>query len=103
MSEHPPTDDPPRVRAIAPPEQVPVFNCLVYVLRHDQGAYLARSATLDGVSGGGDSEREALKNVVQAFKTKVGGYLADEKPIPWLEVPLEAAPDEQSRWIAVHL
>ncbi len=96
MSEH-------SVRKIGEPEKVPVFNCAVLVGRSSDGAVRARVANLAGLEVTADSERAALQQLIPRFKTAVSEYLQRGEEIPWLEPPADAAPGEQSRWIAVHL
>lgn len=85
------------------PSRVPVYNCHVYLAKKDEGIFVVRVSTLNGITGSGKTEREALQKAVAAFKTVVAGHHARGEPIPWLEPPLQPEPGEQPRWIAVHL
>ncbi len=105
-NELPPNDaaQQPRVRKVSEPESVPVYNCHVLVSpRDEQGIVVARVATLADITGQGKTEREALQNVVGAFKSVVARHHQSGDPIPWLDRPLVPQPDQQQRWIAVHL
>ena len=94
----------PRVHALGPPQNVPVFNCRVLVSpRNSAGLVSARAAELAGIEGSGKSEREALQQVVTAFKAVVAHYHAAGTNIPWLTPPLDKQPGDQERFIAVHL
>jgi hypothetical protein len=84
--------------------QVPVYNCVVIVSpRDEQGIVRARCATVAGLDAEGRSEREALAQVVTAFKATITRHLAAGLPIPWIEPPQQPAAGEQQRFIAVHL
>lgn len=94
----------PRVRKVGQPIEVPVYNCRVYVAPADaDGVVTARAANLDGIAGRGRSEREALQQVVAAFKQRIVELRQAETPIPWIEPPSPPNEGEQQRWIAVHL
>jgi len=83
---------------------VPVFDCHVLLSGPDDaGRYRARAANLDGVTGGGTSERQTLLSVVTAFKAVVGDFHRNGEPIPWKEPPETPVPGEVERWIPVHL
>lgn len=83
---------------------VPVYNCVVIVSPRDHsGQVRARCATIAGIDAAGASEREALVQVVAAFKATIGRHLAADLPIPWIEPPQQPMPGEQQRFIAVHL
>lgn len=96
--------DPPRVRPLGPPTEVPVYNCRVYVApQNEQGIVVARAAALADVVGRGESEREALQQVVASFKAKIGQLREQQQDIPWIEPASPPGPGEQERWLAVHL
>lgn len=83
---------------------VPVFDCHVLLAGPDEtGRYRARAANLDGVTGGGGSERQALLSIVTAFKAVVGELHRNGEPIPWKVPPDLPAAGEVERWIPVHL
>jgi len=90
-----------RVNLIGQPESVPVFDCPVLVARVS-GHYVARSASLAGVSGQGATEREALQKIVAAFKAEVQQYTAADE-IPFIVPNLEPTGEEELRLLAVHL
>ena len=84
--------------------QVPVYNCVVIVSpRNAQGLVSARCSTVAGIDAAGKSEREALAQVVEAFKATIVRHLAAGLPIPWIDPPEQPSPGEQQRFIAVHL
>jgi predicted RNase H-like HicB family nuclease len=84
-------------------EQVPVFNCIVYVSPSADGGMRARVANLPGIERTGPTEREALSKVVGAFKQCVSELLQSDTPIPWIEPIATAKLGELQRFIPVHL
>lgn len=82
---------------------VPVFNCIVYVLTTESGAVRARVANLPDLQSAASSERAALSQLVPAFKQRVAELTRAGAPIPWIEPPLPAEPGEQRRFVPVHL
>ena len=49
------------------------------------------------------NEREALAETVAAFKQRVAGLVQEKSRIPWVDPPAEPAPDEQQRFVPIHL
>jgi predicted RNase H-like HicB family nuclease len=85
-------------------QSVPVFNCVVNVGPADaQGGIVATVANLPDLAGRGKSEREALAQVVPAFKQAVAALHAAGTPIPWIDPPTPPQPGQVQRLIAVHL
>ncbi len=91
---------PPVVRNLG---TVPVYNCHVYLSGSvGSGPITARGASLPEVQATGSTEREALQNVVRAFKETIGRYTAAGQTIPWVDPPLPAAAGDRPRWVPVH-
>ena len=91
----------PHVQRLDPP---PVFNCVVYVAPPDAaGAVAARVANLAGIEARGRTQREALAQVVGAFKARLAEHVAAGETIPWLDPPTSLTTGETQRLIAVHL
>ena len=82
---------------------VPVFGCTVYISTGASGGVRARVANLAGIECTAASEREALGAIVAAFKKRISELMQGDAPIPWIEPPVAAEPDEQQRFIPVHL
>jgi hypothetical protein len=82
---------------------VPVFNCIVYVLTTASGEVRARVANLPDLHCAAGSERAALSQLVPAFKQRVAELTRAGTPIPWIEPPLPTEPGEQRRFVPVHL
>jgi hypothetical protein len=95
---------PDHVKPLGPPESIPVYNCIALVApRGDDGLVHVRAANVAGLRTSGQTEREALQHLVGAFKIIISQATAAGLPVPLLEQPLAAAPNEQQRLIAVHL
>ncbi|MBS0208035.1 MAG: hypothetical protein JSS27_03680 [Planctomycetes bacterium] len=86
-----------------PMANVPVFGCTVYVAQIAEGRVRARVANLDGIECTAANERMALGTVVTEFKNRVREHTARQEPIPWLDPPAPRLPDEQQRFVPVHL
>ena len=84
------------------PPPVPVFNCVVYVSRRE-GKVRARVANLPDIEHAAGDERSAIGSVVGTFKQQVSEWTRQGAAIPWIDPPLPADPDEQTRLIPVHL
>jgi hypothetical protein len=92
------------VRPLGPPEEIPVYSCRVYVApKNEQGIVVARAAALADVVGRGESEREALQQVVALFKAKVSQCHHQQQEIPWIDPAPPPEPGEVERFLAVHL
>ena len=85
------------------PRDVPVFSCLVYISTDPAGGVRARVANLPGLNCRAANERAAMREMVTAFKKRVAELMESETPIPWIDPPEVAEPDEQQRSIPVHL
>lgn len=85
-----------------PTAGVPVFNCIVYI-KPGPGGVRARVANLPGLECIAANERAALSKIIPAFKQRVSELLRNGLAIPWIEPPSPVEPDEQARFIPVHL
>lgn len=86
-----------------PPGDVPVFNCVIYVAPDAAGGVRARVANLAGLECAAASERQALSQLVPAFKQRVGALVSSGSPIPWIDPPQPIESGEQQRLIPIHL
>jgi len=94
----------PRVKRLGPPQNVPVYNCLVAVApRNSEGLVRARALQVDGIVVFAKTEPEALKGVVTAFKKLVSQAVTTSEELPWRKDAIPMEPGEQQRFIAVHL
>tara|TARA_R110002049_G_scaffold4601_5_gene32737 strand:+ start:1030858 stop:1031166 length:309 start_codon:yes stop_codon:yes gene_type:complete len=87
----------------SPPAAVPTFPCIVYVTNLSTGGVHARVANLAGIDAEAENEREALGKIVPEFKRQVGQLVANGDPVPWIDPPAKPGPDEQKRFVPVHL
>ena len=86
-----------RRRALAHPRK-----CVVYVTREDDGQFSAVSAELPGVASCGDTEREALANVREAFDGVIRYYKDNGIAVPWLDQPEAAEPGAKPVTVLVY-
>ena len=87
----------------SPPASVPTFPCIAYVVKCSEGGVRARVANLAGIEVVAESERVALSKIVPEFKRRVGELVSSGEPIPWIDPPSEPEPNEQKRFVPVHL
>ena len=81
---------------------VPTFACIVYVTKTDEGTR-ARVANLPDLQCIATTERDALGKIVPEFKQRISQWLAAGQQIPWIDPPSAQEPDEQKRFVPVHL
>ena len=87
---------------------VPVFACLVYVHKNEDGTVIGRVANLAGgdsceIRASGNSERDVLGKVTREFKTRVFTILEEGQEIPWVDPQQPPLENEQVRSVPVHL
>lgn len=85
------------------PLNVPVFNCIVYVTTRVGEGVSARVANLAGIECTANSEREALSQIIPAFKQRISEIMQKNSEIPWIDPPAKIEAGEQQRLIPVHL
>ncbi len=83
--------------------QVPVFSCVIYIRKTEDGKVAGRVANFAGLSSSGFSERDVLSRLSKEFKAQVINLHQEGKPIPLIEPPQPPEPDENVRSIPVHL
>ncbi len=88
--------------------KVPVFACVVYVHRNEDGTIDGRVANFAGGDSGeirvsGNSERTVLINITREFKTRVIKLLEEGQEIPWVDPLQPPLGNEQVRSVPVHL
>lgn len=84
------------------PLDVPVFNCVVHVKSISSGVEM-RVANLAGIVEQAANERAGLAVIVSRFKAATAEFLQDDGTIPWIDPIPDPGPDEQVRFIPVHL
>ena len=82
---------------------VPVFACIVYVHKNEDGTVIGRVANLAGIKASGNSERDVLGKIVREFKACVFKILEDGQEIPLIDPPQPPLENEQVRSVPVHL
>ena len=82
---------------------VPVFSCIAYVSQNADGGVQVRVANLAELSFSAPTEREALAKAISAFKQRIAEFIQRDDSIPWIDPPSPAEPNEQQRFIPVHL
>ena len=82
---------------------VPVFTCIVYVRRNEDGSVFGKVANLDGIESSGASERDVLGRVSREFKARILKSFEEGKQVDLIDPPASPADNEQVRSIPVHL
>ncbi len=77
------------------------FECRVLLYPEAGGGFSAIAARLPGVVSEGETEKEALDNIAEAFQGAVAHYLDDRGAIPWTDVAVERTEGCKERWIIV--
>ena len=80
-----------------------VYNLTVLVRQLESGEALARAAniSLEEVQAG--SIRSALSEMVAAMKSLIAEHVASDKPIPWIDPPMEPTEQESRFMVPLHL
>jgi predicted RNase H-like HicB family nuclease len=80
------------------------FECRVLLCPEESGGYSAHAMRLPGVVSQGETEKEALENIADAFRASVESYTAGGVTIPWTDNPLcnDKPPGSTERWILVN-
>ena len=84
-------------------QNVPVFNCIVYLQPNSSGQVTAECANLPDLACVAATEREALARIVSQFKLSIRDHLEKNATIPWIDPPKPKEPSAQTRLIPVHL
>ena len=72
------------------------------MLAEVEGGFSVYAATLPGVVSQGETEKEALENIVEAFEGVLASYQECGETIPWLATPRELEHGGLARWVDVH-
>ena len=79
-----------------------VYECRVGLTQEECGGFSAEVVSLPGVVSEGESEKEALSNLKEAFRAAIGVYFDSDQEIPWShETPKEIPLRVKERWILV--
>lgn len=107
MQQTPDKPNSPEITSDSKPN-VPVFACIVYVCKNEDGTIDGRVANLAGGDSGeirasGNSERTVLGNITREFKSRVFKMFEEGQEIPWIDPRQPPLENEQVRSIPVHL
>ena len=97
-----PTGEPPLIRPVSAPMEVPVFNIVIYISSNG-GKVLARVANLPDIEFTASSEPVALKQTITHVKQQLSKWHTSGEPIPWIDPAAEIQDGEQERLVPVHL
>jgi predicted RNase H-like HicB family nuclease len=78
-------------------------ECRVLLCPEEEGGYSAHALRLPGVVSQGESEREALENIADAFRAAVSLYREQGGGIPWTNVEVDRPKGSIERWILVNV
>lgn len=84
-------------------KNVPVFTCVVHLLRNEDGTVHGRVANLPELVCLSSSERDTMAKIVKEFKQRIGKMVESGSAIPWIEPPSPKSAEEVTRLIPVHL
>lgn len=79
------------------------YECRVLLCPAEEGGFTAFATNLTGVISEGDTEQEAIANIMEAFVAVVADYLANGETIPWGNVEVERRPGSKERWIVANV
>ncbi len=80
-----------------------LIRCLVYLIKEDEGGFSVLAANLPGAASQGDTQEEALANIVDAIEGVMAAYHAAGEEVPWTEEPRpKDFPHITEHWVVVH-
>ncbi|MFT5300967.1 MAG: hypothetical protein ACI87E_002041 [Mariniblastus sp.] len=82
---------------------VPVFTCVAYIRKNEDGTVDGKVANLGGIQAKGASERFVLGKLSREFKSRVQSLFENGHEIPWIDPPEPLTASEQVRSIPIHL
>lgn len=94
--------DLPKIRALSPAMEVPVFNLIVYITTTSNGMQ-ARVVNLPDLVFTGTSEPSVLKQLVTEAKSRLATWHSTAQTIPWIDPVPPPSPSDQQRFIPLHL
>ncbi len=84
-------------------EGATLFECRVLLCPEEEGGYSAHALLLPGVVSQGETDREALENITEAFQGALASYQDSGETIPWGRVDVDEVPANAiEKWIAVY-
>ena len=82
---------------------VPVYTCIVYVSKRDDGTVIGEVANLDGIQATGASERFVLSSVTREFKALIKKLAEAGETIEFIDPVQPPQPHQRVRSIPIHL
>jgi antitoxin HicB len=79
------------------------FEVRVLLIPEEGGGYSAHALRLPGVVSEGETIKEALTNIEDAFRASIETYEEAGGPIPWGDADVERTPKSIERWILVNV
>lgn len=77
------------------------YECRVLLCPELSGGYSAHALRLPGVVSQGETLKEALTNIADAFRGAITVYREENQAIPWESVEVERTEGSKERWILV--
>ena len=102
MSDSPGASKGPKIRPLSQPMEVPVFNCVIYVMKGPEDVQ-ARVANLADLKFVGKTEPDVLRTTITEVKRMLSQWHSAGEEIPWLNPHQEMQPGEEVRYLPVHL
>ncbi|MCH7988564.1 MAG: type II toxin-antitoxin system HicB family antitoxin [Planctomycetes bacterium] len=79
-----------------------VYECRVWLTPEECGGFSVEIVSLPGVVSEGESEKEAISNLKEAFRAAIAVYSDLDQDIPWSgDIPKEIPLRVKERWILV--
>ena len=82
--ERPRSDERPKIRAISPAMDVPVYNIVIYLAKTD-ACVRARVANLPDLEFAAATEPEVLKQAITEVKLRLTRWQGQNRSIPWID------------------
>ena len=70
----------------------PAYECRVMLCPEEVGGFSIHALDLPGVVSQGETEKEAIDNIVDAFTGVIAAYKDAGSPVPWGPVTVEDVP-----------
>jgi predicted RNase H-like HicB family nuclease len=79
------------------------YRCKVYLIPEADGGFSVLAANLPGAASQGETDDEALKNIIEALEGVIASYKEAKVEIPWSERARQVEdPNTKIRWVVVH-
>ena len=86
-----------------PATQKKLYRLPVILLPEEEGGFSVFAVTLGGACSQGETEAEALANIVEAITGLLESYQDHGQPVPWEpSIPEQHEPHALGRWVEVY-